>query len=97
MNEIIRQYILDHQHLGASYLHNIFDHPVNLMYDLARKHAATLSASDLISIIPPNTLDLRVPIPYDSLRTNLEHLVAVRIANNPNFTTFTHNLIQGMR
>ena len=94
MNEIIRQYILDHQHLGASYLHNIFDHPVNLMYDLARKHAATLPASDLISIIQPNTL---VPLPYDSLRTNLEHLVAEKIASNPNFTTFAHNLIRGMR
>ena len=97
MNEIIRQYILDHQHLGASYLHNIFDCSVNLMYDLARKHTATLSASDLISIIPPNTLDLRVPLPYDSLRTNLEHLVAESIAHNQNFITFAHNLIQGMR
>lgn len=94
MNEIIRH---DHQHLGASYLHNIFDHPVNLMYDLARKHAATLPASDLISIIPPNTLDLCVPLPYDSLRTNLEHLVAEKLASNPNFTAYAHNLIRGMR
>ena len=76
MNEIIRQYILDHQHLGASYLHNIFDHSVNLMYDLARKHAATLSSDDLISVIQPNTLDLRVPLPYDSLRTNLEAILS---------------------